>query len=1231
MTIWKSPIFYFGIALVLLIVAALGAPFIVNWDGYKADLEDYGERLTARAVSIEGPVSVRLFPWPRLEMEDVRIFNGGMQDKGIYAQADKVSVRVSLSGLFNGTIAVEEIELARPELNLLRLVDGSGNWSVQEFAAAFPAKLLEQVKLDKISVVDGAIRLRDDAKNLSLEFDAMSGIWSAPALAGPWRAKGSSHYKGLPFGFTFTSSDYKQGEAFKFGFKLAPEDPAAPSFAFDGSMSGGTVEGKLQLTSTVDEKAKGNSEGKLRPLNLQSDVKATFEAVALNKIKIQPVDRNDSSTLIEGNAVVDMSRDIKIAADMKAPRLNVDALLGAQSLAAWRVGGVAGFLDGLTRSFPANVTAKLNFSASVVTYAQQALENVALVVEASKDAIRVNRLASDLPGQSRMIFDGVVFPGASGTELGGTVAVEALDTRALASWVFPSALPTIQAHWNGARGRLKAQSQLTLTAKRFGLQELQYELDGFQGGGDLSYSLGDQPVLDVKLSSSTIDVESYMKGGISLYPGERAISWPELASGLAIDSGLQKHFQLEANFITVNGVRAQDIVLNLSSGIAGLDVRRFDIGSVAGASVSGQGQVLNGAKGPLGDIGVHIKAAEPSGLLQFIGVGQSGQPQAWTRQLGATDLGLKLFVAEGASEPAIRVIANGTSGPFTLSGTGEVQNFSQRRFAELNIDTSVAASDGGKLLGLFGVPVVQEQTGDGRMRLSGRGSFGGGIKFKASIAALSAVADFNGEMFVQADEGFRVSGQTSLTAPDPELAVRALGVPVINVVTQPVTLKAAVNAGSAGVDFGNITGNFGGQDVSGTVRVGVDRRISANIDVERASFPDVIAMIMMGWRNKLPGFDDPFAGELLFGMTGEMWLRPKTLALWGGEIAREAVIGVLSEPGTRRISLAGRSNKDETLTIELGIKPVSGQYEVDMSGIVPVGLAAMFKDTKGGVQLDGEMSIEGQIRGTGLTPYAVLADLSGKGRLQASGVRFTQVAPQRFTQALPKVVTADDLSRAIGLLESGGGLDLGNFASDITVSSGAATVAPLERMFGADKLTINAATDLAAQTVSVSNRIDFEPGTELPQASVVLSGPMGGVTVRSLTSEIASKLGYEILARDLAELERVQREQALIIAKEEKQRLDDEAKFQAYQEQKAEIRTRSREIKIFEAQRVRDAANAKAAFDALLATEPKATASELAQRKREARIFRLAATPAPTILMQLPVGINPVEVAPSPN
>ena len=75
MKVWKSPVLYFGVLLVIAVIGLLLAPFIVNWNGYRADLEAYGKTLTGREVTVEGPVTARLFPWPRFTAENVRIAN----------------------------------------------------------------------------------------------------------------------------------------------------------------------------------------------------------------------------------------------------------------------------------------------------------------------------------------------------------------------------------------------------------------------------------------------------------------------------------------------------------------------------------------------------------------------------------------------------------------------------------------------------------------------------------------------------------------------------------------------------------------------------------------------------------------------------------------------------------------------------------------------------------------------------------------------------------------------------------------------------------------------------------------------------------------------------------------------------------------------------------------------------------------------------------------------------
>ncbi|MDE2385730.1 MAG: AsmA family protein, partial [Alphaproteobacteria bacterium] len=95
MSIWKSPVLYLGLLLVLLVGGALAAPFIIDWNGYRGNLEAYGHRISGRDVAVGGPIAVRLFPWPRLEAEGVSISGPKGGDGTPLLAAQKVTVHLA--------------------------------------------------------------------------------------------------------------------------------------------------------------------------------------------------------------------------------------------------------------------------------------------------------------------------------------------------------------------------------------------------------------------------------------------------------------------------------------------------------------------------------------------------------------------------------------------------------------------------------------------------------------------------------------------------------------------------------------------------------------------------------------------------------------------------------------------------------------------------------------------------------------------------------------------------------------------------------------------------------------------------------------------------------------------------------------------------------------------------------------------------------------------------------
>ena len=113
-TVWTSPVLYLGILLVVAVVGLLAAPFIIDWNGYRAELEAYGKKLTGREVIVEGPVSARLFPWPRLTVENVRVASPDGMEAREFAAARRLTVNMTLQGLLQGGIDVESIAIEEP-------------------------------------------------------------------------------------------------------------------------------------------------------------------------------------------------------------------------------------------------------------------------------------------------------------------------------------------------------------------------------------------------------------------------------------------------------------------------------------------------------------------------------------------------------------------------------------------------------------------------------------------------------------------------------------------------------------------------------------------------------------------------------------------------------------------------------------------------------------------------------------------------------------------------------------------------------------------------------------------------------------------------------------------------------------------------------------------------------------------------------------------------------------
>jgi hypothetical protein len=645
MKVWKSPVFHFGILLVVAVVGLLLAPVIVDWNGYRADLEDYGRKLTGRTVTIEGPISARLFPWPRLTAEKLSIANPPGLAEPNFATAERMTIRMTLAGLLKGGIDVESIEIAEPVILLERRATGEGNWVFTPSADLIKSDVLSRVRLDQISLAGGTVSFSDRRRGETIRLDGFNASLASPGVAGPWRLRAQSLYNDMPVEISVNTAAYAEGEPFRFGVKASAADGSGYAFGFDGALKDGRAEGDLRIEPASAGDEKTDAEGRIRPLLFTAKLAGDFERIDFQDIEVSRLEPGHTGALTTGSASLRLGSYIAAGFDLKAAMLDLDELAGARSRDVLRNAGSLGVASSIIALLPTEMTLDGKIEVTALKTGGQNLDNVELEIAAERDRLSISRFAAGLPGRSRILFGGLFAPGRSGPELNGTLALETSDLRELTFWLWPQGREDLGKLWSGDRGRLKMESAISLTAAETRLSNAEFELDGERGTGSLTVTAAGRGAVDLALEGRRFDIDAYAPQGIpTLAVARDGAAVGLLALALPRPDAPDLKLRFSANEVLLNAVTANEVTLDLESGAMGLDLQALEIGAVGGARVMATGLILDTGKGADGTIGLEVEAEDPSGLIRLLGLGGSEGLPPWATGLGATEVRASLAV-----------------------------------------------------------------------------------------------------------------------------------------------------------------------------------------------------------------------------------------------------------------------------------------------------------------------------------------------------------------------------------------------------------------------------------------------------------------------------------------------------------------------------------------------------------------------------------------------------------
>ncbi|MGB0712605.1 MAG: AsmA family protein, partial [Gammaproteobacteria bacterium] len=117
-----------GVLLLLLVVAIVVIPMVVDPNDFKDPLAQQVKKATGRELTIEGDIGLSVFPWVGLELGKTRLGEAPDFGPGDFAVVEAVEVRARLLPLLESRLEMDTVRLQGVAVNLKRNKDGRANW-----------------------------------------------------------------------------------------------------------------------------------------------------------------------------------------------------------------------------------------------------------------------------------------------------------------------------------------------------------------------------------------------------------------------------------------------------------------------------------------------------------------------------------------------------------------------------------------------------------------------------------------------------------------------------------------------------------------------------------------------------------------------------------------------------------------------------------------------------------------------------------------------------------------------------------------------------------------------------------------------------------------------------------------------------------------------------------------------------------------------------------------------
>jgi len=133
------------VIIILVVIGLISLPFFVNPNDYKQQISEQVENATGRQLTLDGDITLSVFPWIALELGPLSLSNAKGFKAEHFAKVDAVEVRIKLMPLLSKQLEMDTVILEGLSLNLEKNKAGKTNW---DDLAASESEVSEETNSD---------------------------------------------------------------------------------------------------------------------------------------------------------------------------------------------------------------------------------------------------------------------------------------------------------------------------------------------------------------------------------------------------------------------------------------------------------------------------------------------------------------------------------------------------------------------------------------------------------------------------------------------------------------------------------------------------------------------------------------------------------------------------------------------------------------------------------------------------------------------------------------------------------------------------------------------------------------------------------------------------------------------------------------------------------------------------------------------------------------------------